>query len=70
MNSWLSCWLQLRLHLSQTQKYQGQNRAPHAIDLSVPESQAMHLETRLAQLDAAINMELWMVCCCCVFPRV
>merc|ERR1712121_419239 len=30
-----------------------------SIKLNNPDSQAMHLETRLAQLDTAITMELW-----------
>ncbi|KAK2180443.1 hypothetical protein NP493_443g06025 [Ridgeia piscesae] len=46
----------LRTHLSQIHKHQHQQRA---INLDKPESQAMHLETRLVQLDSAIQMELW-----------
>ena len=49
---------QIRNHLSQIQKYQGQ---PNAINLNNAESLQMHLETRLSQLDSAISMELWQV---------
>ena len=54
----LYCVFQLRTHLSQIHKHQHQQRA---INLDKPESQAMHLETRLVQLDSAIQMELWQV---------
>ena len=37
-----------------------------AINLNNPDSQAMHLETRLVQLDSAINMELWQVSSTCL----
>ena len=47
------------MHLGHIHKYQQQ---PRAINLNNPESQAMHLETRLVQLDSAIKMELWQVC--------
>ncbi|CAM1317879.1 EIF3A (predicted), partial [Pycnogonum litorale] len=46
----------LRAHLGQIQKHQHQQTA---INLNNPESQAMHLETRLVQLDSSITMELW-----------
>jgi len=46
----------LRTHLGHIHKHQHQQRA---INLNNPESQAMHLETRLVQLDSAIQMELW-----------
>jgi len=46
----------LRMHLNHIYKHQHQQRA---INLNNPDSQAMHLETRLAQLDSAIQMELW-----------
>lgn len=46
----------LRTHLGHIHKHQNQQTA---INLNNPESQAMHLETRLVQLDSAINMELW-----------
>lgn len=46
----------LRTHLMQINKQQHQQTA---INLNNVESQAMHLETRLAQLDSAISMELW-----------
>ena len=46
----------LRTHLGHVHKYQHQ---PRAINLNNQESQAMHLETRLAQLESAIQMELW-----------
>lgn len=50
--------LQLRTHLALVHKHQHQQTA---INLNNPDSQAMHLETRLVQLDNAINMELWQV---------
>ncbi|XP_041371282.1 eukaryotic translation initiation factor 3 subunit A-like isoform X3 [Gigantopelta aegis] len=46
----------LRTHLGHVHKHQHQQTA---INLNNPESQAMHLETRLEQLNNAINMELW-----------
>jgi len=46
----------LRTHLGHITKHQNQQRA---INLNNPESQSMHLETRLVQLDSAISMELW-----------
>ncbi|XP_013378702.1 eukaryotic translation initiation factor 3 subunit A [Lingula anatina] len=46
----------LRTHLGHIHKHQHQQTA---INLNNPESQAMHLETRLVQLDSAIQMELW-----------
>ncbi|XP_076368873.1 eukaryotic translation initiation factor 3 subunit a [Tachypleus tridentatus] len=46
----------LRTHFSHIQKHQNQQTA---VNLNNPESQAMHLETRLVQLDIAIQMELW-----------
>ena len=54
----------LHTHLDILKKQQLQNQQighqqQNAINLSSPESQAMHLETRLVQLDSAIQMELW-----------
>nr|XP_022338776.1 eukaryotic translation initiation factor 3 subunit A-like isoform X2 [Crassostrea virginica] len=46
----------LRTHLGHIHKHQHQATA---INLNNPDSQAMHLETRLEQLDSAIKMELW-----------
>jgi len=46
----------LRTHLGHIHKHQHQQTA---INLNNPESQSMHLETRLVQLDSAIHMELW-----------
>ncbi|KAL0964246.1 hypothetical protein UPYG_G00321290 [Umbra pygmaea] len=46
----------LRMHLGQIQRHHNQSTA---INLNNPESQSMHLETRLVQLDSAIAMELW-----------
>lgn len=46
----------IRQHMSQSQKYQNQLTS---IDLTKPESQSIHLETRLIQLNHAIAMELW-----------
>ncbi|XP_038613557.1 eukaryotic translation initiation factor 3 subunit A [Tachyglossus aculeatus] len=46
----------LRMHLTQIQRHHNQSTA---INLNNPESQSMHLETRLVQLDSAISMELW-----------
>jgi hypothetical protein len=50
--------LQLRNHLNHLYKHQNQQRA---ININNPETQYMHLETRLVQLDSAIQMELWQV---------
>nr|CAD2136032.1 unnamed protein product [Meloidogyne enterolobii] len=50
----------LRLHLTQVQKAQQAQTIPaHAIKLTNIESLTLMLETRLCQLDTAINMELW-----------
>ncbi|KAJ8025425.1 Eukaryotic translation initiation factor 3 subunit A [Holothuria leucospilota] len=46
----------LRNHLALIQKHQNQ---PLSINLSSPESQQIHLDTRLFQLETAIHMELW-----------
>lgn len=46
----------IRNHLTQVQKYQVQ---PNSINLNNTDSLQMHLETRLSQLDSAIQMELW-----------
>uniref|UniRef100_A0A8C1S8X4 eIF3 p167 n=1 Tax=Cyprinus carpio TaxID=7962 RepID=A0A8C1S8X4_CYPCA len=46
----------LRMHLGQIQRHHNQSTA---INMNNPESQSMHLETRLVQLDSAISMELW-----------
>ncbi|XP_015928347.1 eukaryotic translation initiation factor 3 subunit A [Parasteatoda tepidariorum] len=46
----------LRAHLGHIHKHQNQQTS---VNLNNPESQAMHLETRLVQLDSAIQMELW-----------
>ncbi|EPB67873.1 eukaryotic translation initiation factor 3 subunit A family protein [Ancylostoma ceylanicum] len=46
----------LRLHLNQIQKHQ---YLAHVVKLSSPESLSMMQETRLCQLDTAIQMELW-----------
>lgn len=48
----------LRMHLGQIQRHHNQSTA---INLNNPDSQSMHLETRLVQLDSAISMELWQV---------
>ena len=54
------CFLvQLRNHLNNAIKHQGQ---PNTVNLTNPETLQLHLETRLAQLESAINMELWQVC--------
>ena len=47
----------IRQHMAQIQKYQSQT--PTSIDLSKPETQNIHLETRLYQLKHAISMQLW-----------
>ncbi|CAK5078379.1 unnamed protein product [Meloidogyne enterolobii] len=50
----------LRLHLTQVQKAQQAQTIPaHAIKLTNIDSLTLMLETRLCQLDTAINMELW-----------
>ncbi|XP_064465879.1 eukaryotic translation initiation factor 3 subunit A-like [Ornithodoros turicata] len=46
----------LRTHLGHIHRHQSQQTA---VNLNNPDSQAMHLETRLVQLDSAIQMELW-----------
>jgi translation initiation factor 3 subunit A len=46
----------IRQHMVQCQKYHQQ---PTSIDLTKPETQNLHLETRLIQLNHAISMELW-----------
>ena len=62
----IRCLFQLRTHLGHIYKHQHQQRA---INLNNPESQAMHLETRLVQLDSAIQMDLWQVSCSCISTR-
>lgn len=47
----------LRQHMIQGHKYS--NQTSTSIDLSKPETQNNHLETRLLQLNYAISMELW-----------
>ncbi len=47
------------LKKQQQQQQQVGHQQQNAINLNFPESQAMHLETRLVQLDCAIQMELW-----------
>ncbi|CAG2108335.1 unnamed protein product [Medioppia subpectinata] len=54
----------LHTHLDILKKQQnnqqvGGHQQQNQINLNAPESQAMHLETRLVQLDCAIQMELW-----------
>ncbi|KAJ3552544.1 hypothetical protein NM688_g4097 [Phlebia brevispora] len=46
----------LRLHLSNVAKYAHQ---PHAINLSDPETLQHHLDTRFAQLNTSVELELW-----------
>uniref|UniRef100_A0A0K0DE96 Eukaryotic translation initiation factor 3 subunit A n=1 Tax=Angiostrongylus cantonensis TaxID=6313 RepID=A0A0K0DE96_ANGCA len=46
----------LRLHLNQIQKHQ---HLAHVVKLNSPESLSLMQETRLCQLDTAIQMELW-----------
>ncbi|KAH9849176.1 hypothetical protein C2E23DRAFT_402471 [Lenzites betulinus] len=46
----------LRLHLSNVAKYAHQ---PHAINLSDPETLQRHLDTRFAQLNTSVELELW-----------
>ena len=47
----------IRQHMAQIQKYQSQTAT--SIDLSRPETQNIHLETRLYLLKHAISMQLW-----------
>lgn len=51
----------LHLHLDhlKRQQFQTPQQQQNAINLNSPESQAMQLETRLIQLDYAIQLELW-----------
>ncbi|KPM10209.1 eukaryotic translation initiation factor 3 subunit A-like protein [Sarcoptes scabiei] len=50
----------LNMHLDQLKRQQMQTtQQQNAINLSSPESQAMQLETRLRQLENAIQLELW-----------
>ncbi|KAI2803103.1 Eukaryotic translation initiation factor 3 subunit A [Blomia tropicalis] len=53
----------LHLHLDQLKRQQLQQQTPqqvsNSINLSLPETQSMQLETRLIQLDYAIQLELW-----------
>jgi translation initiation factor 3 subunit A len=50
----------IRQHMVQGHKYSLQQNASNTmIDLSKPETQNSHLETRLIQLNHAISMELW-----------
>lgn len=46
----------LRLHLSNVAKYAHQ---PHAINLTDPETLQHHLDTRFAQLNTSVELELW-----------
>ncbi|CAF0947652.1 unnamed protein product [Adineta ricciae] len=46
----------IRTHFQQSQKYSQQM---YSVNFQLPETQALHLETRLVQLDTAIAMELW-----------
>ena len=46
----------LRLHLTNVAKYASQ---PHAINLSDPDTLQHHLDTRFAQLNASVELELW-----------
>ncbi|EIW52939.1 uncharacterized protein TRAVEDRAFT_175066 [Trametes versicolor FP-101664 SS1] len=46
----------LRLHLSNVAKYAHQ---PHAINLSDPDILQHHLDTRFAQLNTSVELELW-----------
>ncbi|KAG2346067.1 hypothetical protein BDR05DRAFT_959635 [Suillus weaverae] len=46
----------LRLHLSNVAKYAHQT---HAINLSDPETLQHHLDTRFAQLNTSVELELW-----------
>lgn len=53
----------LHMHLDQLKRQQQQqlsaSQQQNAINLNSPDSQAMQLETRLRQLDNAIQLELW-----------
>ncbi|OTF77156.1 eukaryotic translation initiation factor 3 subunit A-like protein [Euroglyphus maynei] len=50
----------LHMHLDQLKRQQLQSpQQQNAINLNSPDSQAMQLETRLRQLDNAIQLELW-----------
>lgn len=46
----------LRLHLANVAKYSHQ---PHSINLSDPEILQHHLDTRFAQLNTSVELELW-----------
>ena len=46
----------LRLHLQNVAKYAHQ---PHSINLSDPETLQHHLDTRFAQLNTSVELELW-----------
>ncbi|CAF0756314.1 unnamed protein product [Didymodactylos carnosus] len=46
----------IRTHFVQSQKYSQQM---YSVNFQLPETQTLHLETRLVQLDTAIAMELW-----------
>ncbi|KAF8632712.1 hypothetical protein AX15_001735 [Amanita polypyramis BW_CC] len=46
----------LRLHLANVAKYPNQ---PHAINLSDPDILQHHLDTRFAQLNTSVELELW-----------
>jgi translation initiation factor 3 subunit A len=46
----------IRTHFQQSQKYSQQT---YSVNIQLPETQALHLDTRLLQLDTAIAMELW-----------
>ncbi len=46
----------LRLHLGNIAKYPNQ---PHAINLSDPDTLQRHLDTRFAQLNTSVELELW-----------
>lgn len=48
----------IRTHYTQCQRY---GQQANGINLQLPETQALYLETRLVQLDTAIDMELWQV---------
>ncbi len=49
----------LRKHVEGIEKYQNM---PNAINFNNPESLQIHLEIRLAQLNAAQKLDLWQVC--------
>lgn len=46
----------LRLHLANVAKYAHQ---PHSINLSDPDTLQHHLDTRFAQLNTSVELELW-----------